>query len=90
MLPNGDARVLMQLNSVRDTLEIINEPLAIIETLTLYTGLSKSQIYADMHSKIAISQWMVRKNSLDVNKIGMIMSKYYHNRQFMQTKVGGV
>lgn len=86
VLPNGDARVLMQLNPVRDVLEIINEPLAIIETLNLYTGLSKPEIYADMQSKIAILQWMVRKNILDVNKIGIIMSKYYHNKPFMQTK----
>jgi len=86
ILPNGDARVLMQLNPIRDVLEIINEPLAILETLNLYTGLSKPEIYADMQSKIAILQWLVSKNIADVHKIGMIMSKYYHNKPFMQLK----
>ena len=86
ILPNGDARTLMQLNPIRDSLEIINEPLAIIETLNLYAGLSKPEIYADIQSKIAILQWLVRKNIADVNKIGMIMSKYYHNKLFIQTK----
>ncbi len=86
ILPNGDARVLMQLNPIRDTLEIVNEPLTILETLNLYIGLSKSEIYADMQSKIEILKWMVSRNILDVNKIGLIMSKYYHNKPFMQLK----
>ena len=86
VLPDGDAKVLMQLNPVRDVLEIINEPLAIIETLNLYTGLSKPEIYADIQSKIAILKWMVSRNVIDVNKIGLIMSRYYRNKPFMQLK----
>ena len=86
VLPNGDARLLMQSNPIRDTLEIVNEPLAIIETMNLYTGLSKSDIYADLQSKITILNWMVSRNITDVNKIGLIMSKYYHNKPFMRQK----
>ena len=86
VLPDGNARILMQLSPLRDVLEIVNEPLAIVETLNLYTGLSKSEIYADMQSKISILKWMVSRNITDVNKIGMIMSKYYHNKPFMQLK----
>ncbi len=88
MLPNGDPRVLMQHNPIKDSLDIINEPLAILETLNLYTGLSKSEIYADMQSKIAVLKWMVSKNVSDVNNIGLIMSKYYLNKPL--TKIGGV
>ena len=87
ILPNGDARVLMQLNPLRDALEIINEPLAIIESLNLYTGLSKQEIYADMQSKIEILRWMVSRNIKDVNKIGLLMSKYYSNKPFMVKSV---
>ena len=83
VLPNGDARVLMQQNPIRDVLEIVNEPLAIIDTLNLYTGLSKPEIYADIQSKITILKWMVSRNVIDVNKIGMILSKYYRNKPFM-------
>ena len=86
VLPNGDPRTLMQLNPIKDTLEIVNEPLAIIETLSLYVGLSRPDIYADLQSKINILGWMVRKNINDVNKIGLIMSNYYHNKPFMQLK----
>ena len=86
VLPNGDARVLMQLNPIQDTLEIFNEPIAILETLNLYTGLSKSEIYEDIQSKITILKWMVSRNIIDVNKIGLIMSKYYHNKPFIKLK----
>ena len=86
MLPNGDSRTLMQMNPVKDTFEIINEPLAIMETLNLYTGLTKQDIYADMQSKIVILKWMVSNNVSDVNKIGLLMSKYYRNRPFMHLK----
>ena len=83
VLPNGDARVLMQSNPVRDVLEIVNEPLAILETLNLYTGLTKQEIYADIQSKIVVLKWMASRNINDINKIGMIMSRYYHNKPFM-------
>jgi flagellar protein FlaI len=86
VLPNGDARLLMQLNPIKDILEVVNEPLAIVETLGLYTGLSKQDIYADMQSKINILRWLVSKNIIDVNKVGLIMSKYYHNKPFMSVK----
>ena len=73
----------MQINPIRDVLEIVNEPLAIIETLNLYTGLSKQEIYADMQSKVEVLKWMASRNIADVNKIGLILSKYYHNKPFM-------
>ena len=86
VLPNGDPRVLMQFSPVRDALEIVNEPLAIVETLNLYTGLSKQEIYLDMQAKIKILQWLVAKNINDVNKIGLIMSKYYRNKPIATAK----
>ena len=87
VLPSGDARVLLQLNPMKDELEMIGEPIAILETLNLYTGLSKSQVYADLQGKIAILKWMEGKNITDINKIGLIMSKYYQNKPFLQLKV---
>lgn len=86
VLPNGDPRVLMQFNPVKDFLEIVNEPIAIVETLHLYTGLSKQEIYVDMQAKIKILQWLVSKNINDVNKIGMILSRYYRNKPVLSQK----
>ena len=82
VMETGDAKTLMQLNAVNDTLEKINEPTAIYETLSLYTGLSKEDIEKDMNEKIDILKWMVEKNIGDINKIGLIMSKYYKKQPF--------
>ena len=87
ILPNGEPRVLMQLNPLKDAMEVVNEPLAILETLNLYTGLSKQEIYADIQAKISILKWMTSRNLTDVYKIGLIMSKYYHSKPFMHLKV---
>ena len=86
VLPDGDARVLMQLNPIKDMLETINEPLAIIETLNLYTGQSKSEIYASLQSKVVILKWLVSRNITDVNKIGLAMSKYYYDKPIMHNR----
>ena len=89
VMPDGEPRILMQLNPIKDTLEIVNEPIAIVETLNLYTGFSKSDIFNDINSKMEILRWMVDRNITDVNRIGMIMSNYYRNRPFMQMKKAG-
>jgi len=86
VLPDGDQKILMQLNPMKDTQEILNEPQVILETLNLYTGLQKSDIYADMQSKIKILKWLVANNVIDINRIGMIISRYYLNKPIMQSK----
>ena len=82
VLPNGDARVLIQSNVQKDALEKISEPETMFETLNLYTGLSKEDILADIKNKIEILQWMVTENINDVHNIGLIMSKYYMGKPF--------
>jgi archaeal flagellar protein FlaI len=80
---NGEANVIMQLNQQKDQLEYVSEPKTIIDTLNLYTGLSKEEIQKDMQSKIQVLKWMVEKNVNDINKIGTLMSRYYQNRPVM-------
>ena len=82
ILPNGDARPILQLNVLTDNLEIIAEPTTVFETLNLYTGLTKENILNDINEKIGILKWMVQKNINDINKIGLIMSNYYKKKPF--------
>jgi len=79
---NGDAKPIMQLNVVKDTLEKINELSTTFETLKLYTGLSKEEVQEDIHKKEDILKWMVQNNITDINRIGLIMSKYYRKLPF--------
>ncbi len=82
VMHNGDAKPIMQLNAAKDVLEKVSEPVTIYDTLKLYTGLSKEDIEKDINEKINILKWMVENNINDINKIGMIMSKYYKKQPF--------
>ena len=82
ILPSGDYRLVMQFNPLKNQMEYIAEPLHVFNTITLYTGLSKEEIIHDLRSKVKVLQWMVEKNINDVNKIGLIMSRYYQNKPF--------
>jgi len=75
--PTGDARVLMQLNVAKDVLEKVNNSDTVLDRLKLYTGLSEQDIINDLENKAAILRWIVQKNIENIDKIGVIMSKYY-------------
>ena len=82
VMHNGDAKPIMQLDVMKDTLMKINEPTTIFETLNLYMGLSKEKIMEDINEKVDILKWMMKNNITDINKIGQIMSKYYGKKPF--------
>lgn len=77
MEKNGDARVFMQLDVLKDQLLQTSEAQRTMETLNLYTGLSTQEIMADLREKISILKWMTAEKITDVHQIGIIMSKYY-------------
>lgn len=80
--PEGDGRVLMQLNAHKDVLEVVQEPVTMYETLNLYTGFTKQQILDDLKNKVEILKWLVKENITDVNKLGNIMANYYMKKSF--------
>ncbi len=82
ILPSGDYNIVMQLNPLKASMEYIAEPLHFFNTISLYTGMPKQDIVEDLRNKVRVLQWMVAKNIDDVNKIGLIMSKYYQNKPF--------
>ncbi|MFA5797353.1 MAG: ATPase, T2SS/T4P/T4SS family [Candidatus Woesearchaeota archaeon] len=79
----GDARVLMQLNVSTDLLENIASSRIVMERLQLYTGLSEEDLKKDLDEKIKILEWMVRKNTDNVDEIGKVMAKYYRGKLVM-------
>ncbi|MBU0665886.1 MAG: ATPase, T2SS/T4P/T4SS family [Nanoarchaeota archaeon] len=80
ILPNGDPNIIMKLNVQKDLVEHANESQTMIDTLELYTGLTKDEIDFDIKQKIKILQWMVKKNIDSVNEVGNVLSKYYLGR----------
>ena len=77
VLPEGDARVLMQYDPLDDKLKYVNQPSQFFDTIGLYTGLKKKDIIQDMSKKISILKIMVKKDISNIHDIGLIMSKFY-------------
>jgi flagellar protein FlaI len=77
LTPEGDPYVIMQLDVLKDKLFKLREAKRIMNTLSLYTGMSPAEVKNDLDEKIKILKWMVRRNIIDVHEIGKIMAKYY-------------
>ena len=83
----GQPVLLMQHDYVGDKMRQVNTPNRIIKNLNMYTGMSTKQIYADIQEKVAVLEWLVRQNIMDINDIGLILSDYYTEKQHIMSLV---
>lgn len=77
IMPNGDAKVMIQLDVAKDKLVQMGVPERLLETLNLYTGLNRDEIGKDLQEKSRVLKWLVSHKINDVHDIGLIMAKYY-------------
>lgn len=77
---SGDANVIMQMNAKKDILERINDSKQTLDTLELYTGMTRDEIEFDLKQKMQILRWMIKKNIEEVDEVGDVMAKYYLGR----------
>jgi archaeal flagellar protein FlaI len=75
--PNGDPQIMMRLNVGKDSLEDLNKSQNLFDRIKLYTGMSEEDINNDIKEKSKILRWLVKNGIYDVNRIGIVMSKYY-------------
>lgn len=80
---DGDSNLLMQYDHINDSMDQKNRPNRILKLLNLYTGMSGKQMYDDLQEKVMILRWLVKKNISDINKIGLIMSDYYTEKEHL-------
>jgi len=86
---SGDPKVLMQYDEMNSNMRQINNPEKLIQTLTLFTGMSTKQIYEDIQEKVNLLKWLVNKKIFDINTIGSVMSDYYTEKTELLNKVAG-
>lgn len=73
-----------------DTIQRTVSPSLKIQTkLELYSGLSASEIAADIEEKRKIVRWMLKYNIPSIEKIGKISSLYYTNKDALMEVVNG-
>lgn len=77
----GDPNVLMQFDAQKDEMIKKNKSQTLYETLNLYTGMTEKDIEEDLKEKIEILKDFVKKDIRDINKIGLILAKYYLNAE---------
>lgn len=73
----GNPNVLMQLNAQKDIIERKNKSETLYENLNLYTGMTEKEIEHDLSEKVEILKDFVKKDINDINKIGLVLAKYY-------------
>ncbi|MEM3846641.1 MAG: ATPase, T2SS/T4P/T4SS family, partial [Candidatus Parvarchaeota archaeon] len=65
----------------------VSQSLKIQSKLELYSGLSASEIAADIAEKKGIIEWMLRHNIPNIEKIGRISSLYYTDKDSLMKTV---
>jgi len=88
IMKDGSPNLLLQYDLMNDRMEQSNPPTRMINMLKLYTGMSQDQIYNDLQEKITVLRWLVKNEVTDINKIGMIMSDYYTEKDALLSRTG--
>ncbi|MEK6916595.1 MAG: ATPase, T2SS/T4P/T4SS family, partial [Nanoarchaeota archaeon] len=79
----GNPRIIMQHNNMQDKMIQVSMAQKIMNTLMLYTGMSQQQINSELQEKLLVLKWLVSKDITDINKVGMIISNYYTEKQHL-------
>jgi flagellar protein FlaI len=82
----GDARIIMQYNAVKDNLDTISEADAVINTISLYTGMNREMIMRDLRQKEMMLKFLVQKKIDSVDEIGKFMANYYTGKLKMSNE----
>jgi len=80
ILPNGDPNIILELDVVNNKINRVGEFKVINQILKLFTGMSDQDIKNDIKEKENILSWLVHNNVRDLDRIGLIMSRYYRGQ----------
>jgi len=80
ILPSGDPNIIMELDVVKDVVKRVGEFKVVNKTLKLFTGMTGEDIENDLRQKEKILQWMVKNDIRDLDRIGLMMSRYYRGK----------
>ncbi len=73
----GDSKIIMQYNALKDTIDTVAEADSVLNTISLYTGMSKEMIIKDLKQKEMMLNFLVEKKISSVDEIGKFMANYY-------------
>ena len=80
VLNTGDINVLYKWNIINDRFAQIGEMTKLLDTLTLYGGLTKKDVEESVREKSEILSWMIKNNVLGIEDSGLVVANYYTHR----------
>jgi len=80
VLPSGDPNVVLELDVLKDQINKVGEFKVINKVLKLFAGMSDADITKNIKEKENILKYMVQNNIRDLDKIGLLMSRYYRGQ----------
>ncbi len=80
MLKSGDVNVIYKWNMLNDKFVKVNELTKLLDTLSLYAGLTRKDMADDMAEKSMILEWMVKNDITAIDDSGLVVANYYKHR----------
>lgn len=79
VMKGGNINILYRWDIKTDQLKEMNTMSVLVDTLTLYAGMTLKEIKEDMEEKASILKWMVKNNIREVNEVGQVIAKFYRH-----------
>ncbi|MDP3765697.1 MAG: type II/IV secretion system ATPase subunit [Nanoarchaeota archaeon] len=80
ILPDSEPNVLIQLDIRSGVLKKVANSKALVNTIELFTGFTRSELNRSLKEKEDILKWLVRNNINTVDTVGRVMAEYYTNQ----------
>ena len=81
ILPNSEPNILVQLDLKNDKFNKINKSKSLMNTIEMFTGLSKPKLNSLLKEKEVVLKWLVKQNINTVDTVGEVMAEYYTNKE---------
>lgn len=82
--PDATPNVLVQLNIRKEKLFRMNKSVSFMNSLELYTGMTRDELNRDALEKERVLKWLVKKKINFVDTVGQAIAEYYTNHdEFM-------
>jgi flagellar protein FlaI len=81
MLGTGDVNVLYKWNILSDKYTQISDMTRLLDTFTLYGGLTKKDMAEDLAAKSIVLDWMLRNNVTGIEDAAFVVANYYKYKE---------
>ncbi len=87
ILPDATANVLVQLDLRKDKLINANKSRSFMDSLELYTGMTRNEISKDGDEKVKVLNWLLKNNINGVDDVGQVVAEYYTNHDRLMAAI---